>query len=235
VDNALTHKRLLREELARAKYRRFMPPHVVDEILANPDTLNLGGTNSFITALFSDIRGFTSMSERLTPQDVVQILNEYFADMTPIVFEHQGLLDKFMGDGLMALFGVPYAREDAASNAVIAAIEMQRRMIRVNEDLTALGLSEIAIGIGINTGTATVGYIGSRDRTDYTAIGDTVNLAARLEKQAGAGQIIISRFTFEALSQEFPVRPCDQIRVKGKAEPVQIYEVLWKETGEVAT
>jgi len=234
VDNALTHKRLLREELARAKYRRFMPPHVVDEILASPDTLSLGGTNSFITALFSDIRGFTSMSERLTPQDVVQILNEYFADMTPIVFEHQGLLDKFMGDGLMALFGVPYAGEDAASNAVIAAIEMQRRMVRVNEDLTALGLSEIAIGIGINTGTATVGYIGSRDRTDYTAIGDTVNLAARLEKQAGAGQIIISRFTFEALNQEFPVRPCDQIRVKGKAEPVQIYEVLWKETGEVA-
>jgi len=235
VDNALTHKRLLREELARAKYRRFMPPHVVDEILASPDTLSLGGTNSFITALFSDIRGFTSMSERLTPQDVVQILNEYFADMTPIVFEHQGLLDKFMGDGLMALFGVPYAGEDAASNAVIAAIEMQRRMVRVNEDLTALGLSEIAIGIGINTGTATVGYIGSRDRTDYTAIGDTVNLAARLEKQAGAGQIIISRFTFEALNQEFPVRPCDQIRVKGKAEPVQIYEVLWKETGELAT
>jgi adenylate cyclase len=232
VDNALTHKRLLREELARAKYRRFMPPHVVDEILANPDTLSLGGTNSFITALFSDIRGFTSMSERLTPQDVVQILNEYFADMTPIVFEHQGLLDKFMGDGMMALFGVPYAREDAASNAVIAAIEMQRRMVRVNEDLTALGLSEIAIGIGINTGTATVGYIGSRDRTDYTAIGDTVNLAARLEKQAGAGQIIISRFTFEALSQKFPVRPCDQIRVKGKAEPVQIYEVLWKEAEE---
>jgi adenylate cyclase len=232
VDNALTHKRLLREELARAKYRRFMPPHVVDEILANPDTLSLGGTNSFITALFSDIRGFTSMSERLKPQDVVQILNEYFADMTPIVFDHQGLLDKFMGDGMMALFGVPYASEDAASNAVIAAIEMQRRMVRVNDDLTALGLSKIAIGIGINTGTATVGYIGSRDRTDYTAIGDTVNLAARLEKQAGAGQIIISRFTFEALSQKFPVRPCDQIRVKGKQEPVQIYEVLWQEAGD---
>jgi adenylate cyclase len=233
VDNALTHKRLLREELARAKYRRFMPPHVVDEILANPDTLSLGGTNSFITALFSDIRGFTSMSERLKPQEVVQILNEYFADMTPIVFEHQGLLDKFMGDGLMALFGVPYACEEAASNAVVAAIEMQRRMVRVNEDLTALGLSKIAIGIGINTGTATVGYIGSRDRTDYTAIGDTVNLAARLEKQAGAGQIIISRFTFEALSQKFPVRPCDQIRVKGKQEPVQIYEVLWQEPNEL--
>ncbi|MEK6284866.1 MAG: adenylate/guanylate cyclase domain-containing protein [Acidobacteriota bacterium] len=232
VDNALTHKRLVREELARAKYRRFMPPHVVDEILKSPNTLLLGGTNSCITALFSDIRGFTSMSEKLKPQVVVQILNEYFADMTPIVFDHQGLLDKFMGDGLMALFGVPYACDAAASNAVAAAIAMQRRMTMVNDDLRALGLSEIAIGIGVNTGTATVGYIGSRDRTDYTAIGDAVNLAARLEKRAGAGQIIISRFTFEAIGDGFAVKPCDQIMVKGKQEPVQIYEVLWQEASE---
>jgi adenylate cyclase len=232
VDNARTHKRLLREELARAKFRRFMPPHVVDEILASPNTLMLGGTNSCITALFSDIRGFTSMSEQLRPEVVVQILNEYFADMTPIVFAHDGLLDKFMGDGMMALFGVPYACDEAASNAVQAAIQMQRRMTAVNDDLTAMGLSKIAIGIGINTGTATVGYIGSRERTDYTAIGDTVNLAARLEKRAEAGQIIISRFTFEAIGHEFPVRPCDQIMVKGKQQPVQIYEVLWQEAIE---
>lgn len=234
VDNASTHKRLLKEELARATYRRFMPPHVVDEIFANPSALILGGTTCCVTALFSDIRGFTSMAENLTPQIVVQILNEYFADMTPIVFEYHGLLDKFMGDGLMALFGVPLPTEDAASNAVAAAIAMQRRMTTVNDDLRALGLSEIAIGIGINTGAVTVGYIGSRERTDYTAIGDTVNLAARLEKQARAGQIIISRFTLEAIGDKFPLRPCDQIRVKGKQEPVQIYEVLWQETQEPA-
>jgi adenylate cyclase len=235
VDNALTHKRLVREELARAKFRRFMPPHVVDEILKSPNTLLLGGSNSCITALFSDIRGFTSMSEKLKPQVVVQILNEYFADMTPIVFDHQGLLDKFMGDGLMALFGVPYACDDAASNAVAAAIAMQRRMTNVNEELKTQGLSEIAIGIGINTGTATVGYIGSRDRTDYTAIGDSVNLAARLEQRAQAGQIIISRPTLDAIGSQFPVRPCDQIMVKGKQEPVEIYEVLWQEaSGSVA-
>lgn len=232
VDNALAHKRLLREELARAKYRRFMPPHVVDEILENPNTLSLGGTNSSITALFSDIRGFTSMSERLRPEVVVQILNEYFADMTPIVFAHDGLLDKFMGDGLMALFGVPYASDEAAASAVKAAIQMQRRMNAVNEELAAKGLSKIAIGIGINTGTATVGYIGSRERTDYTAIGDTVNLAARLEKRAEPGQIIISRFTYEAIGEGFGVRPCDEITVKGKQQPVQIYEVLWEESIE---
>ncbi len=233
VDNALTHKRLVREELARAKFRRFMPPHVVDEILASPNTLSLGGTTSCITALFSDIRSFTSMSEKLQPQVVVQILNEYFADMTPIVFEHKGLLDKFMGDGLMALFGVPYACDTAASDAVAAAIQMQRRMHSVNDDLKAQGLKEISIGIGINTGTATVGYIGSRDRTDYTAIGDSVNLAARLEKQAGRGQIIISSSTFEAIGETFPVKPASQIIVRGREEPVQIYEVLWQEVSEM--
>lgn len=234
VDNAATHKRLLREELARAKYRRFMPAHVVDEILKSPNTLMLGGKNSCITALFSDIRGFTSMSEKLSPQVVVQILNEYFADMTPIVFEYQGLLDKFMGDGLMALFGVPYACDEAASNAVAAAIAMQRRMEEVNEDLAEAGLAEIAIGIGINTGTATVGYIGSRERTDYTAIGDTVNLGARLEKQAKAGQIIISNFTREAIGDNFPLKPSGEIRVKGRQEAVQIFEVLWQEAADRA-
>lgn len=231
VDNAKTHERLVREELARAKYRRFMPPHVVDEILANPNTLNLGGTNTNVTMLFSDVRGFTTMSEKLMPQVVVQILNEYFADMTPIVFEHQGLLDKYMGDGLMALFGVPYESADAAVNAVSAAVAMQMRMESVNSDLRAIGLSEIAIGIGINTGPVTVGYIGSEERTDYTAIGDAVNLAARLEKQAQGDQIIISRSTYEALGGRFPVREAGDIMVKGKMLAVQIYEVLWRQVG----
>lgn len=229
VDNARTHKRLVKEELAREKYRRFMPPHVVDEIFANPDTLMLGGTNRVVTVLFSDIRGFTSMAEKLKPQVVVQILNEYFADMTPIVFDHQGLLDKFMGDGMMALFGVPYQTDDSAEQCVAAAVAMQCRMASLNEDLKALGLSEVAIGIGINTGAVTVGYIGSKERTDYTAIGDSVNLAARLEKQAQSGQIIISGSTLSAIGNRFPVRPCGQITVKGRQEAVRIFEVLWME------
>ncbi len=229
VDNATTHRRLVREELARAKYRRFMPPHVVDEILANPDALNLGGKNTLVTALFSDIRGFTSLSEKLMPETVVQILNEYFADMTPIVFAHGGLLDKYMGDGLMALFGVPYQGEMMAADAVAAAIDMQRTMIGVNEGLREKGLSEIAIGIGINTGQATVGYMGSQERTDYTAIGDTINLAARLEKQAQPWQILISRSTRELISDDFPVRAIAQIKIRGKSEPVDVYEVMWRE------
>jgi adenylate cyclase len=230
VDNAITHKQLVREELARAKYRRFMAPHVVDEILQNPDALNLGGTNSCVTMLFSDVRGFTSMSENLEPEKVVQVLNEYFADMTPIVFEHRGMLDKYMGDGLMALFGVPLQCQDAATNAVSAAIAMQRRMEAVNLDLRSIGMSDISIGIGINTGTVTVGYIGSEERTDYTAIGDAVNLAARLEKQAKSGQIIISRSTRDAIGDDFPVRPAGEVTLKGKSHSVQIFEVLWQET-----
>ena len=233
VDNAITHKQLVREELARAKYRRFMAPHVVDEILKNPEALNLGGTNSCVTMLFSDVRGFTTMSENLEPDKVVQILNEYFADMTPIVFEHRGMLDKYMGDGLMALFGVPLQCDDAATNAVAAAVAMQRRMESVNRDLTTMGMAEISIGIGINTGTVTVGYIGSEERTDYTAIGDAVNLAARLEKQAQAGQIIISRSTRDAIGERFPVRPAGAVHVKGKAIVVEIFEVLWREADSV--
>jgi adenylate cyclase len=134
-----------------------------------------------------------------------------------------------MGDGLMALFGVPLQCPDAATNAVSAAIAMQRRMESVNRDLHSMGMAEIAIGIGINTGTVTVGYIGSEERTDYTAIGDAVNLAARLEKQAKAGQIIISRSTRDAIGDRFPVRPSGEVTVKGKALPVQVYEVLWRE------
>src|SRR5215813_4833339 len=230
VDNARTHDRLVKEELARARYRRFMPAHVVDEILANPDSVMLGGANCRVTVLFSDIRGFTSLSEQLNPEIVVQILNEYFADMTPIVFNHQGLLDKFMGDGMMALFGVPYPSDDAAANAVSAAMAMQRGIPALNKDLKEMGLTEVTIGIGINTGTVTVGYIGSRERTDYTAIGDSVNLAARLEKRAEPGQIIISRSTRDALGKWFPIRQCDQILVKGKQEPVEIYEVIWQDS-----
>jgi adenylate cyclase len=227
VDNAITHNQLVNEALARATFGRFMPQHVVEEILANPNALALGGSNQVVTMLFSDVRGFTTMSESLPPETVVQILNEYFADMTPIVFEHQGLLDKFMGDGMMALFGVPYQGETAAANAVSAAIMMQQRMKKVNSDLRERGLSEISIGIGINTGMVTVGYIGSEERTDYTAIGDAVNLAARLEKQALAWQIIISHSTLEAIGGRFPTKPSGEVHVRGRREPVQIYEVLW--------
>jgi adenylate cyclase len=230
VDNALTHDQLLKEALARAAYGRFMPHHVIDEILKNPGTLSLGGNNQLVTVLFSDVRGFTAISGSLPPETVVQLLNRYFAEMTPIIFEHHGVLDKYMGDGLMALFGVPYEDQDGARNAVSAAIVMQRRIVKLNEELEARGLPAIQIGVGINTGRVTVGYIGTEQRTDYTAIGDAVNLSARFEKLAQGQQILIGQSTFEAIGENLPTRACGEVQVKGKNEPVQVHEVIWKES-----
>jgi adenylate cyclase len=228
LDNATKHDQLLKEALARATYMRFMPPHVVDQILASPGSLSLGGVNQVVTTLFSDIRGFTSMAESLPPETVVEILNEYFAGAAPVVFTHGGILDKFIGDGMMALFGVPYEQSDSAARAVRAATALQREMIKLNQKLKSRGLPEITIGIGINTGNVVVGYIGSEQRTDYTAIGDAVNLAARLEKRAAPWQILISSTTLLVIGDEFKIKPFGQIQVKGKAELVEVYEVLWE-------
>lgn len=227
VENAMSHERLVNEALARAAYGRFMPRHVVEQILANPAAVDLGGSNQVITTLYADIRGFTRMAEALPPEKVVDLLNEFFAAMTPIVFSHGGALDKYVGDGLMALFGVPYASDTSASDAVACAVAMQQRMKQLNQELAGAALPEIAIGIGLNTGTATVGYVGSDQRTDYTAIGDAVNLAARLEKRAVASQILISSSTREAVGDDFVVKPLGAFQMRGRSFPVQVYEVIW--------
>jgi adenylate cyclase len=228
VVNANTHEQLVREALARAAYGRFMPKHIVDEILVNPEAVSLGGVNRVVTILFSDIRGFTPLAEGLPPEKVVQILNEYFSCITPIVFDNGGLLDKYIGDGLMALFGVPLDKGDSAANAVQAAIAMQKRVVELNRGFAARGIPEIHIGIGINTGNVTVGYIGSEQRTDYTAVGDAVNIAARLEEQALPDQIIASQSTIEAISEGVSTRACCELKVKGKKEPLRVYEVPWE-------
>jgi adenylate cyclase len=227
VDNTMSHEQLLRESLARAGYSRFLPRHVVDEILANPECLNVGGISQVVTVLFADLRGFTAMAERLDPPAVVQILNKFFAEMTPIIFERRGILDKYLGDGMMAIFGVPHPDSTSAWRAVSAAVEMQRRIALLNEDLSKEGLPEIAVGIGINTGEVTVGYVGTEHRMDYTAIGDAVNLAARLEKRAGPGQILITASTLKAAEEPLPVEPASEITVKGKRASVQVYRVVW--------
>jgi adenylate cyclase len=170
VDNAMTHDQLVKEALARAAYGRFMPRHVVEQILASPEALSLGGVNQTVTVLFSDIRGFTTISESLPPETVVRMLNEFFSDMTPIVFGHRGLLDKYIGDAVMAIFGAPYASEDSAISAVAAAVAMQRKMLILNEELKEAGLPELQMGIGINTGTVTVGL--HRLRATYRLYGD---------------------------------------------------------------
>lgn len=230
VENARSHARLAREEVARANYGRFLPEYVVQQILENPDSFKLGGVNQTLTVLFADIRGFTRLSEHAQPERVVQLLNNYFTAMSDIIFAHGGTLDKYLGDGLMALFGAPTASPEDACNAVSASVQMQRRMEEINAQLRAEGLAEIAIGIGLHTGVATVGYIGSERRSEYTAIGDTVNLAARLEQNALPGQIILSDATARAAEGAgcgFHPRP--PITVKNRVQPVPIFEVDWKQ------
>ncbi len=229
VENVRTHERLAREEVARANYGRFLPEYVVKQMLENPESFKLGGVNQTITVLFADIRGFTRLSEYAPPEKVVQLLNKYFTAMTDIIFAHGGTLDKFLGDGLMALFGAPTATPQDASNALEAAVAMQRRVIAINDDLRADGLPEVSIGIGMHTGVATVGYIGSERRSEYTAIGDTVNTASRLEKNSQGGQILISEATAQEAKTRYPLTPRDPIYVKNRVQPVPLFEVEWQQ------
>lgn len=147
--------------------------------------------------------------------------------MSEIIFEHGGTLDKYIGDGLMALFGAPTASEEDALNAVKAAVTMQKRMVKLNEELRAEGYSHISIGIGLHTGEATIGYIGSDKRSEYTAIGDTVNLAARLESNAAGGQILMTDATAEASGNRVPVNVLEPLTVKNRVQPVAVLEIRW--------
>jgi adenylate cyclase len=231
VESARAHERLAREEVARANYGRFLPEYVVQQILENPDSFKLGGVNQTLTVLFADIRGFTRLSEHAAPERVVQLLNNYFTAMSDIIFAHGGTLDKYIGDGLMALFGAPHATPDDACNAVSAAVAMQRQMHVINAQLRADGLTEIAVGIGLHTGVATVGYIGSERRSEYTAIGDTVNLAARLEQNSVPGQILLSDATAQAATAAgCSMIPRPPLTVKNRVQPVPVFEVEWRQT-----
>ena len=206
VETIKGHQRLAREEVARANYSRFMPEYVVQQLLEDPNSFRLGGANQKITVLFADIRGFTALSENENPEKVVELLNRYFSAMTEVIFEHRGTLDKFLGDGLMALFGAPTASDQDADNAVKSAIALQKRATQLNSELRSEGFPEVSVGVGLHTGEATVGYIGSEQRSEYTAIGDTVNTASRLESNADGGQILISEATARECKESFKIR-----------------------------
>lgn len=228
VETVKAHKRLAREEVARANYSRFMPEYVVKQLLERPDSFRLGGINQMITVLFADIRGFTSLSETENPEKIVGLLNRYFTAMSDIIFAHGGTLDKYIGDELMAIFGAPTASPQDADNAIQTAIDMQKRMRTLNKELKAEGFSSIEIGIGLNTGIATVGYIGSEKRSEYTAIGDTVNLASRLQSNAKGGQILISEATAKAAEQTLSLVPQMPLQVKNRVQPVSLFELKWE-------
>ena len=228
LDTVRAHEALQREAKAREKYERFLPQQLVDDVMLDPNKeIRPGGTRQTISVLFADLRGFTTLSEVNPPEMVVDLLNRFFSLMSEVIFRHGGTLDKYIGDGVLALFGAPYATERDAVKAVRAAIDMQRAVQALNRELMAAGQAAIGVGIGINTGSAIVGFIGSDARLDYTAIGDTVNTAARLEHLAKAGQIIISEHTMQAVDASVTYTVLDAVQVKGRVARMQIADVLW--------
>jgi adenylate cyclase len=181
-----------------------------------------------VTVMFSDVRSFTSIAEALGPRETVSLLNEYFTEMVDVIFQHGGILDKYMGDGIMALFGAPLVGPSDADNALAVADAMMERLAALNVRRVAAGQAPLDIGIGFSTGPTVVGNIGSVRRLDYTVIGDTVNLASRLEgatKQYGA-RVLLSEMTVRDLKGSATLREIDLIRVKGKDRPVAVYESL---------
>jgi adenylate cyclase len=234
VENVRAHERLAKEEVARANYSRFLPEYVVKQMLENPESFKLGGVLQTITVLFADIRGFTRISEHAPPEKIVQLLNRYFSAMTDIIFAHGGTLDKYLGDGLMALFGAPTVTPKDAANAIAAAVAMQRRMLSINDELREGGFPEVGIGIGLHTGEVTVGYIGSERRSEYTAIGDAVNTASRLESNAKAGEILVSEVTANAAHSRYQLAAREPISVKNREQPVPLFEVEWQHSTSMA-
>ena len=208
-------------------FGQYVSKDVYEQLVANPDLARLGGQRRQMTVLFSDIRGFTTVSEKGQPEEIVAILNEYFTRMVEIVFAHKGTLDKFVGDMVMALFGAPLDDPNHAEHAVDAALEMIRELNRLNEKWAAEGRPALDIGIGVSTGAMIAGNIGSEAIMSYTVIGDSVNLGARLEslnKEYGT-RIIISEATRDALPGRYLFRPLGDVVVKGKTRPVAIFEV----------
>jgi len=207
--------------------QRYLSPNVVDDVMKQKEGgMTLGGSKMTCSVLFADICGFTPFSQNLDPQQVVRFLNEYFTAMTDVVFEHQGTLDKFIGDAIMAVFGAPVATPDHARHAVKAAIGMQRQAQRLAEQRAQEGGKGFQLRIGINSGEVVAGNIGSPSRLDYTVIGDNVNLAARLEPLAGPGGIVISDATYQLVKDLVEVRKLPSVEVKGRTGSVEIYQVL---------
>lgn len=226
IENVHLYEKMLEAEKKRANFSRFLSPTVVEHLMTEDQEVKLGGEKRPVTIMFCDIRGFTPLSERMTPDRLVEFLNEHFTAMTQIVFQYGGTLDKYNGDQVMALFGAPFTSQNDGALAVRSALAMQAKNKALNEGRVERGFPPFEVGIGINTGEVFTGYIGSPDRLDYSVIGDHVNVAARLCDVAGPGQVLIGQQTYDTIKDIVDVRSAGTPTLKGKSEPVNAYEVL---------
>ncbi|MBI4794342.1 MAG: adenylate/guanylate cyclase domain-containing protein [Deltaproteobacteria bacterium] len=232
VNLGFTVHRFMLEEQERVRLRRtfeaYVAPTVVQEIMKHPDNLRLGGERRELTILFTDIRGFTTLSENLAPEELVKVLHDFFNPMSNIIIQHSGTIDKYMGDAIMALFGAPLVLPDHARLACRTALDMVATLKELGSQWAAQGRPQFRIGVGINTGVVAVGNMGSDRLFDYTAVGDNVNLASRLEglnKYYGTN-ILLSQATVQSLNGDFLLRSADLVQVKGKAKPLEVFELM---------
>jgi adenylate cyclase len=225
IENNMLAQKIEHEATARAQFQRLLSPNLVDQIVAGQLTLDQGGARRDVTMLFADIRGFTAMSERHTPEEMVVTLNEYFEVMVDVLFRHGGTLDKYVGDEIIGLFGAPVDLMDAPLRSVRCALDMMRALEEFNRLRVDQGREKVSIGIGVNTGSVIAGAIGSSRTLQYTVIGDAVNIAARLCSLAKPGEIIISESTLELAGPHILVEPRKPVQVKGKREALPIYAV----------
>jgi adenylate cyclase len=226
IHNSQLARKIEHEAKTRAQFQRLLSPNLVDQVVQGKLQLEKGGALSEVTLLFSDIRGFTSMSESRAPEEIVRMLNEYFELMVDVIFQYEGTLDKFVGDEVIALFGAPVPMQNAELKAVQCALDMMRVLSEFNRTRAAEGQHEINVGIGINTGLVVTGAIGSSRALQYTAIGDAVNTASRLCSVAQAGQIILSEATFKKVQGAVAAVPLAPVRVKGKADELRVYNAV---------
>jgi class 3 adenylate cyclase/CHASE3 domain sensor protein len=205
--------------------RRYLAPQIADAVLSGGAPVSLSSTRRNLSILFANIRGFTAMSERIEPEELIDALNQYFAVMTDVVFRHGGTLDKYVGDGILSFFGDPILFEDHAERAVVTALEMRQRLRGLRAKWMEHLDEELNVGIGISTGYVTVGNIGSETRTEYTVIGNHVNLASRLAQIAEPNQILVSERTYAAVQRRVEATPLDEISLEGLQRPVRIFEI----------
>jgi adenylate cyclase len=225
IENSQFSERIRREAVVRSNFERFFTPHLAARIANAPDAVKLGGDKRMVAVLFSDIRGFTALSETMNPDHMARHLTEYFTGMVECVFEHAGTLDKFIGDSVMAQWGAPLGDADDPDRALAAAVAMMKTLDELNSQWRAEGRPELSMGIGINFGEVFAGNIGSERRLEYTVIGDTVNTASRLCGAAKPGEILVSASLRTALHSTPEMERTKPLSLKNKNQPVTVYRI----------